>query len=51
MYFRFVIGVSMDKLTEIRTFVDVVPHGSFAATAKVQRVTAVMIGRRIAQLE
>ncbi len=41
----------MDKLTEIETFVDVVRHGSFAATAKAQRVTAVMIGRRISQLE
>lgn len=41
----------MDKLAEIETFIDVVRHGSFAGAARARNVTAVIIGRRIAELE
>ena len=41
----------MDKLAEIETFIDVVCHGSFAGAARARNETAVIVGRRIAQLE
>lgn len=41
----------MDKLTQIEAFVDVADNGSLARAARKQRVTPVMLGRRIDALE
>jgi DNA-binding transcriptional LysR family regulator len=41
----------MDKLRDIETFVSVVEAGSFAKAAENASVTAVMIGRRVTQIE
>ena len=41
----------MDKLTQIEAFVDVVEKGSLARAALTQKVTPVMLGRRIDALE
>ena len=41
----------MDKIRDIETFVQVVSCKSFAAAAKAQQVTPVMVSRRMSQLE
>src|SRR5690625_2349333 len=41
----------MSRYTEIRTFVLVAEHGSFAAAAQVEGVTPVVLGRRLDALE
>src|SRR5690625_6474442 len=41
----------MRRYTEIRTFVLVAEHGSFAAAAQVEGVTPVVLGRRLDALE
>lgn len=41
----------MDKLTQIEAFVDVVEKGSLARAALAQKITPVMLGRRIDALE